>query len=114
MDTIDEGKIRGFYFHSPNFVSENMTDYWQSDTWGNGPSSSNLNDEWNGGNASAPSWNEGGATGGFDSGTQQTNGFDDPEAAGAHGAGGCFNCGEEGLFFNPGRPRIMLMYLKVT
>lgn len=97
LETINEGEIRGFYLYFPRYPSETMTDNQQLD-WGNGPATStNIKDEWNDGGATE-NWQDNGATGHFDSGAQQSSGFDDAEAGDARGSGGCFNCGEDGMF----------------
>ncbi|KAJ8609848.1 hypothetical protein MRB53_038887 [Persea americana] len=92
LETIEEGIARGFYFYFPNYPSENMTDGWGSDTWGNGPATSAGADTWNDGGA-AGNWNDGGNTNDFTDNAQPAGDFGDAgfgdAGTGAGGSGGC-------------------------
>lgn len=100
LDTIDETSTSIFFCPS---TSWNMTDNWQGNAWGSGPTTTPANDQWNSGPADTTDWNDGGAG---------INSFDDPPTADdtgpsgdgdegtARARGGCFNCGE-GILAEP-------------
>lgn len=107
LDTISENSIRNFFTHVESPSSSNMSNYWETDSWGNGPATSTTaTDEWNSGSGGAASGNWGGDTGvsGFnDSSAAPAGDFGVSADAGFGGDGGdtgersqgaCFNCNE--------------------